>query len=279
MDFDLRTCDTAYYFVLEFMNMTPDEYLTELVIECENDFEKFWKRNIGRITEVNIEDLYNIEQLKYIPEKADEERTAEAEKFFIKGEYETAYHMFKKLAEEGVPRAMYFMGEYLRQGYGYYFGLDYDEEEGFRWHQKGAELGDPLCILNTAYMYEGEERERIKNSVTNKLRKMSQSGDAFVKSELADIVDGEEKIDLLKEASEQGLARGWYKLGMEYNSGNIVKKDDSKVLELLLKASELGSADAMGSVGVMYEYAVGADKDINKAIEYYNKSIKRGCGF
>lgn len=29
----------------------------------------------------------------------------------------------------------------------------------------------------------------------------------------------------------------------------------------------------------MYEYAVGADKDINKAIEYYNKSIKRGCGF
>lgn len=49
MDFDLRTCDTAYYFVLEFMNMTPDEYLTELVIECENDFEKFWKRNIGRI--------------------------------------------------------------------------------------------------------------------------------------------------------------------------------------------------------------------------------------
>lgn len=128
-------------------------------------------------------------------------------------------------------------------------------------------------------MYEGEERERIKNSVINKLRKMSQSGDAFVKSELADIVDGEEKIDLLKEASEQGLARGWYKLGMEYNSGNIVKKDDSKVLELLLKASELGSADAMGSVGVMYEYAVGADKDINKAIEYYNKSIKRGCGF
>lgn len=232
-----------------------------------------------KLYDMVVELLYNIEQLKYIPEKTDEERTAEAEKFFIKGEYETAYHMFKKLAEEGVPRAMYFMGEYLRQGYGYYFGLDYDEEEGFRWHQKGAELGDPLCILNTAYMYEGEERDRIKNSVINKLRKMSQSGDAFVKSELADIVDGEEKIDLLKEASEQGLARGWYKLGMEYNSGNIVKKDDSKALELLLKASELGSADAMGSVGVMYEYAVGADKDINKAIEYYNKSIKRGCGF
>ncbi len=25
MNFDLRTCDAAYYFVLDFMNMTPDE--------------------------------------------------------------------------------------------------------------------------------------------------------------------------------------------------------------------------------------------------------------
>ena len=57
MNFDLRTCDAAYYFILEFMNMTPDEYLTELVIECENDFEKFWRRNIERIKETNIRDL------------------------------------------------------------------------------------------------------------------------------------------------------------------------------------------------------------------------------
>lgn len=29
MDFDLRTCDAAYYFVLDFMGMTPDEYIKE----------------------------------------------------------------------------------------------------------------------------------------------------------------------------------------------------------------------------------------------------------
>lgn len=57
LNYDLRTCDSAYYFLLNFMDMTPDEYITELVIECENCFERFWERNIDRISDVDISDL------------------------------------------------------------------------------------------------------------------------------------------------------------------------------------------------------------------------------
>lgn len=57
MNYDLRTCDSAYYFLLNFMDMPPDEYITELVIECENRFELFWERNIDRISDVDISDL------------------------------------------------------------------------------------------------------------------------------------------------------------------------------------------------------------------------------
>lgn len=57
MDFDLRTCDAAYYFVFDFMGMTPDEYITERIINCENDFETFWNRNIERIKSVDISGL------------------------------------------------------------------------------------------------------------------------------------------------------------------------------------------------------------------------------
>lgn len=39
------------------MDMTPDEYLTELIIECKNDFEQFWKRNIDKISDVDISNL------------------------------------------------------------------------------------------------------------------------------------------------------------------------------------------------------------------------------
>lgn len=234
-----------------------------------------------KLYDMIVELLYNIEQLKYIPEKTDEERTAEAEKFFIKGEYETAYHMFKKLAEEGVPRAMYFMGEYLRQRYGYYFGLDYDEEEGFRWHQKGAELGDPLCILNTAYMYEGKEREKIQQSIIGKIREMAQAGDIFAKNELADIVEGEEKFELLKESAEHGLARSMRKLGLMYfwGWGDCVEENSAEAFKWFMRASELGLTDAIGDVGNLYKDGNGITQDINKAIEYYKKSIARGCGW
>lgn len=57
MDYDLRTCASAYYFILDFMGMTQDEYITELAIECDNDFEQFWERNIDTIAKVDISDL------------------------------------------------------------------------------------------------------------------------------------------------------------------------------------------------------------------------------
>ena len=39
------------------MNMTPDEYVTELIIECKNDFEQFWERNIYAIKDVDISNI------------------------------------------------------------------------------------------------------------------------------------------------------------------------------------------------------------------------------
>lgn len=57
MDYKLITCDSTYDFVLNFMNMTPDEYVTELIIECKNDFEQFWERNIYAIKDVDISNI------------------------------------------------------------------------------------------------------------------------------------------------------------------------------------------------------------------------------
>lgn len=52
MKYDLRTCDSAYDFILDFMNMTSKKYLDELLIGCKNDFDIFWERNYDRIAEV-----------------------------------------------------------------------------------------------------------------------------------------------------------------------------------------------------------------------------------
>lgn len=57
MEYDLRTCDTAYKFVLDFMAMTDGEYVSEFFIKCEKNYELFWDRNIERIKYVDISRL------------------------------------------------------------------------------------------------------------------------------------------------------------------------------------------------------------------------------
>ncbi|HIS27608.1 MAG TPA: hypothetical protein IAA57_12120 [Candidatus Pullilachnospira intestinigallinarum] len=57
MFFDLRTCDSAYRFILDCLNMMPDEFITEFAIESESNFEFFWERNIQRIQTIDISQL------------------------------------------------------------------------------------------------------------------------------------------------------------------------------------------------------------------------------
>lgn len=57
MDYDLRTCDSARRFVLDFMDMTHDEDISKLHITCDDEFEEFWERNIDKIKQVDISNL------------------------------------------------------------------------------------------------------------------------------------------------------------------------------------------------------------------------------
>lgn len=56
MKFDLRTCGSARYFILDFMKMNIGE-IRKLIINSENDFETFWQRNIDIIKDVDISNL------------------------------------------------------------------------------------------------------------------------------------------------------------------------------------------------------------------------------
>ena len=58
MKYDLRTCDSSYDFIVDFMNMISKEYLDEWIIGCKKDFDIFWKRNYDKIAEVDILKCY-----------------------------------------------------------------------------------------------------------------------------------------------------------------------------------------------------------------------------
>ena len=56
-DFDLRTPDSAYDFLLTFFNMSGAEYIEYLIIDSGNDFEKFWDLNAAKVNDINIDNI------------------------------------------------------------------------------------------------------------------------------------------------------------------------------------------------------------------------------
>ena len=57
MEFNITTPDTANKFLLDFLQISGEEFIDEYVLNCNNDFEVFWARNLSSIEKVNINNL------------------------------------------------------------------------------------------------------------------------------------------------------------------------------------------------------------------------------
>lgn len=56
-NFDLRTPDSAYDFLITFFNMSGQEYIEELIINSDNEFEKFGDRNVARVNDISVDNI------------------------------------------------------------------------------------------------------------------------------------------------------------------------------------------------------------------------------
>ena len=54
MEFNLQTPDTAYSFLLNFLQITGEEYIDKYIIECDSNYEKFWHQNFKFINAIDI---------------------------------------------------------------------------------------------------------------------------------------------------------------------------------------------------------------------------------
>ena len=237
-----------------------------------------------------IELLFNLEQLKYIPPKTQAERLKEAEIEHMKENYEVAFYMFKELAEENCGRAMFFLGEYYKQGYGNILEInDTNTAIGHEWHKKGAKYGDVLAELNTSYMYSKDsvERKSIQERIYPQVRMLADQGDMIAQNELSDICnDKKEKIYWLQKSAEAGLQRSknklrdlYYNLGVDNYGKNKTEEEYFCAIQYFMKAMDLGSADAMGYIGLMYDWGYGFAENTQVARSWYKRGAENGSAF
>lgn len=207
----------------------------------------------------------------------EEELLHEAERLYLAFEHEKAFALFEQLAEAGNGRAMYFLGEYYANGY----YVAKNKFAAYQWRERGAEAGDVLARLNTAYWFpEGsEEREEIIEKSLTLLRLLAIMNDVFAEYELADVlyhVEGErdEAQRLFEIAAEKGHWGAMNQLGnMLHRHGEYQKAN-----EWYKKAGEVGYDWGWYNLGNSYEKGEGVAKDVEKALACYERASNMAGG-
>ena len=202
-----------------------------------------------------------------------------AEQLFLNYKLDEAFELFKKLAENGNGRAMYFLGEFYSNSIG---KIKLDEKKGKEWRIKGKESGDVLAALNVAYSLpeDSDERNRICFELFKDILKLAEAGDIFAQNELANMYlygdgieeDEEEGVKWLKRSAEAGYWISMDNLGnVCYNQGNY-----EEAVEWYRKGFEKGYDWSGYNLAYCYSNGIGVSQDKQKALELYKKVYELG---
>ena len=83
-------------------------------------------------------------------------------------------------------------------------------------------------------------------------------------------------VPLCEKECDAGASDRCRRLGVTYQFGNFVEKDEKKALAYYELACKLGNASACVSAGQIYEYHHGVEKDDARAAAFYKQSCELG---
>lgn len=203
-----------------------------------------------------------------------------AKELYLRAQFDRSFLLFQKLASRGNGEAMYFLGEFYSQGYGH---VSQDIKKGKSWREKGADAGNLLAKLNTAYHLPSNSprRQEMTASLFPDILAQSEKGDIFAQNELADMYlygmgtkkNTGEALRWLECAGAAGFWRPLNKLGEVYQYGEGVSPDEEKARCYFARAAAIGYGDAEGNLAMCY-YRAG---DPAKAAALLRRAFAHGA--
>lgn len=163
------------------------------------------------------------------------------------------------------------MGEYYRNGWA---GLSVNEEEGFKYHHRGADKGEVLCKLNCAYE-EGiseEQKKKLIFEALPEMKRLASAGDIIVQYELGDVYYDEIDNEIAgyyweKKAVEAGFWRTLLRWAGRAEGEEKVNFD-ARVYEI--NGDHAG--ESANYIGVIYYDKA---KDYETANSWFRKAIEK----
>ena len=83
-------------------------------------------------------------------------------------------------------------------------------------------------------------------------------------------------LPLLEKAANAGDPQAPFYLGIMFDEGSGVIKDQKKSFEWFEKAAKNGNTDAFFVIGSRYLYGSGVEKDYKEALKWYKRSVEEG---
>ena len=181
-------------------------------------------------------------------------------------DYDRAFSLYQQAADQGLPPAMFALGDCYFLGN----GVKKDTDTAVEWYRKALADG-----------YEPDETD------IEHLKSCADDGNAEAQNELGKcyamgigvVQDDKEAVRYFRLAADQGLAKSQYNLGNDYLYGIGVEQDTEKAAEYLKAAAEQGLPQAQSQLGYMYENGFGVEADIEKAVEYYQAAADQGDAY
>ena len=80
-------------------------------------------------------------------------------------------------------------------------------------------------------------------------------------------------------AAQQGLSEAQRTVGLFYEKGIAVTKDEKKAFEWMLKAAKQGNASAQDAIGSFYVNGCGVRQNYDQAIYWFNEAMKQNYAY
>lgn len=262
------------------ISLSSNEVYNDLLnskIEVSRGLSQLEEKAVNDNTE---EKVITSEEVEQSDTDAENDLLKKAEALYLDCELDKAFDIFKKLAEQGNSRAMYYLGEYYEEQHGH---VAQNKIEAKKWRLEGYKKGDPLATLNSLdYL----DDKLCYSTVLPMVEDMASNGDVVAQYELAKLYLGDTIVDKnsemgmkwLKTSADGGFWTAIDMIGGLYLYGEIVERDYSMAKMWITVGMEKESAFSFYMAGISYFFGLGTNQDWNKTYELLMKSYRLGCG-
>ena len=137
-------------------------------------------------------------------------------------------------------------------------------------------------ILLTSFFLISNISYSVANDVFEQMKIRAETGDIYAQADLGVMYekgvvvgkDNREALKWYKRAAERGSSAGQYNLGLAYEYGKGVRSDDREAIKWYKLAGEQGHVSGMYNVGVLYYVERAGMRDYSKAAKWFKLAAK-----